>query len=225
MKKLTIKSIVEFRRKSDKSKKRFAEDLKIDKEKDDAEGGGDYWIMCLSAISNAYKADNLDLIKEKIEELQGKIEETDNDQTKDMYQRNMNILYDYEDVDFNPWRFSKDQVFIKKLKIHSPIKINGLFVDVTPHSVFSFNKIDTNEIGAIWFIAKKGGFSKEDLGMFSDILYRYLDRHYSSEYVVNPKYCIAVDLYSRSDVNYHQIQSGEISEALLATINEIKRLM
>ena len=59
MKKLSIKEIIEFSGKSDKSKKTFALNLKIDKQKKDSEGGGDYWISCLSAISSGFKDENL----------------------------------------------------------------------------------------------------------------------------------------------------------------------
>ncbi len=51
MKKLSVKSIIEFRNKSDKSKKNFAAALKIDKAKVETEGGGDYWISSLVLLA------------------------------------------------------------------------------------------------------------------------------------------------------------------------------
>jgi|WetSurMetagenome_2_1015567.scaffolds.fasta_scaffold769838_1 hypothetical protein len=55
MRKLSIKDIIAFRGMSDVRKKTFALKLKTHKEKIDSEGGGDYWISCLSAISNGFK--------------------------------------------------------------------------------------------------------------------------------------------------------------------------
>ena len=62
MQALSIKKIVEFRGKSDRSKKTFALALKRDKLKPETDGGGDYWISCLSAISNSYKANDIESI-------------------------------------------------------------------------------------------------------------------------------------------------------------------
>ncbi len=70
MKSLSIKSIVEFRTKSDKGKKNFALALKKDNKKLENEGGGDYWISCLSAISNSFRMDDLKPIVERKGELE-----------------------------------------------------------------------------------------------------------------------------------------------------------
>ena len=73
MNELTIKNIVNFRTKSDRSKKTFALNLKLEKERKAIdEGGGDYWISSLSAISNAYKLDDIQPIYDKIDELKDK---------------------------------------------------------------------------------------------------------------------------------------------------------
>jgi hypothetical protein len=46
MQTVSIKKIVEFISKSNRSKKNFILALKLDKSKADADGGGDYWISC-----------------------------------------------------------------------------------------------------------------------------------------------------------------------------------
>lgn len=225
MKKLTIKTIIEFKGKSDTSKKRFAADLKIDKEKVDSDGGGDYWVTSLSALSNTYKQNNTKLIKRKKAELIEKRDNTENEKTKTMYQRNIDILFNYEDFDVRKWLPLQKIEFIKKQKANSILIIKEFQVQATPHHVFIFKKNETVEIGAIWFIAKLKGYTESDLGMFTDILYRYLKVNFSNDYVVNPDYCLAVDVVNCFDVNYSQIQKGEITPVLIPTINEIRRLM
>jgi hypothetical protein len=225
MKKLSIKNIVEFRGKSDRSKKYFATDLTIDKVKVDTEGGGDYWVSCLSAISNSFKSDDLKYIIDKRGEVEEKHGETKVKRTKTMYERNIDILYNYKDFDLKKWKPSKKIKLLKKNKDHSILTIKGLQVQATPHHVFTFQKNDVEEVGAIWFIAKLNGFKKDELGMFADILYRYLKTHFSKDYDLNPKYCIAVDVFKKFEVNYSQLEKGEISLILNPTLEEIKKLM
>ena len=61
--------------------------------------------------------------------------------------------------------------------------------------------------------------------MFADILYRYLKTHFSEDYKLNAKYCIAVDVFSNFEVNYSQLEKGEIPIILNSTLDEIKDLM
>lgn len=225
MKPLSIKAIVSFRGKSDRSKKNFATDLKIDKVKVDKEGGGNYWITSLSAISNSYKANDLKFIIEKRVELEEKHEAEDYPRTRDMYKRNINILYKYEEFELKRLRPSKKMNFLKKNKDHSILTIKGFPIQVDPQYVFTFQKDEQEEVGAIWFIGKLNGFRKDDLGIFTDILYRYLKTHYGKKYTVNSKYCIAVDVFDKHDVNYAQLEKGEVSLILPSTLEEIKKLM
>jgi hypothetical protein len=225
MKKISIKDIIDFRRKSDRAKKNFADAIKLDKATEETDGGGDYWISSLSAISNGFRVNNLKHINEKIDELEEKAESAEQKRSKTMYQRNIDILLNYEDFNFKEWRPSKNLVFIKKNKADSILTIKGLPIKVTPHHVFTFGKEEKQAIGAIWFIAKLNGYSKDDLGMFTDILYRYLGNSYSEGYDINPQYCIAVDVVENFAVNYAQIEKGDVSSTLNMTIDEIKKLM
>jgi len=84
MKKLSIPQLIEFRKKSDRSKKTFVENIKSSKIETPAEGGGDYWRTSLSAVCNSYKQDNLNLVDEKISELQDKLGFTKHTITKNM---------------------------------------------------------------------------------------------------------------------------------------------
>lgn len=226
MKKTSIKSLIEFRKKSESGKRTFVQNLK--KKSNDSEkesGGGHYWITSLSAISNAFNSGKLQLINNKIRELQGKIEEVRRSQTKAMYERNISILHGYEDFSLDFWRPSKRLNFHSRPKADSILTIKGLQIVALPHHVFSFGKDKKKEIGAIWFIAKLKGHTKDELGMFADILHRYLKSNFSDNYTINPDYCIAVDVVERFDISFSQLEKGEVNRALIPTINEIVKLM
>lgn len=225
MKELSIKKIIEFVDKSDKSKRTFVQKLKQESERKDSGDGPDYWVTSLSAISNSFKNNNLQFIKDKAYELEEKFENTDYERTKIMYGRNIDILYKYEVFDFNIWKPEEKLTFIKKHKSELVILINGLPVKAAPHYVFSFNNDDIKEIGAIWFIAKLDGYRKNELGMFADLLYRYLRKNYSEDYSINPRYCIAVDVVKKTEVTYYQLQKGEVPFLLDRAIDEIKKII
>ena len=225
MKKLSIKKLVEFRRISDRSKKTFAQNLKLEKERKESDGGGDYWISSLSAISNSYKRNNLQFIRDKVYELEDKLESTDFQRTKTMYGRNIDILYKYEVFDFKIWKPNEQITYIKKHKSGFVLTIQGFPIEAVPHHVFSFQDEEIKEIGAIWFIAKLDGYREIELGMFTDILYRYLKTNFSKDYTLNSRYCIAVDVVNKIAVNYYQIEQGEVPSILDKTIDEIKKIM
>lgn len=222
MKKLSIKEIVAFREKSAKSKKTFVATLKLDKKEIKPDGGGDYWVSCLSAISTGFKRNDIQPIADRREELVEKYRATDYKRTKIMYQRNIDILATYVNFDFKKWRPSKKVNFLKKHKDNFTLQIKGLEIQVTPHHVFTIEKGETVEIGAIWFIAKLDGLKKEELGMFTDILYRYLKAHHSKDGVINPKYCIAVDIFKNKEVSYEEIEKRDVLPILNSTLDEIK---
>jgi hypothetical protein len=225
MEKLSIKKIVDFRGKSDKAKKSFVKALKEGKRKEDSESGGDYWVSCLSAISNSYKADDATPIGEKKDELEDKYRKTAYLRTKTMYRRNIDVLSKYEGFDFRKWRPAGDINFLKKHKADSVLTIKGFTVLATPHHVFTFKLKEREEVGAIWFIAKLDGFKKSELGMFCDLLYRYLKTHFSKKYVLNSKYCIAVDVFKNREVKYSQLARGEIQVVFDSTLDELKKLL
>ena len=224
MKELTIKDIIKFRSKSERSKKNFAADLKRSKEKVATAGGGDYWISCTSAINNSFKANDLQFITNKIDELKKKSKET-HQTTRIMYKRNIDILYKYENFDLKKWRPANKIKLLNKHKEDSVLTIKGFQIKIAPHHVFTFQRNSTEETGAIWFVAKLDGFRKEELGMFSDILYTYLKIHFSKEHNLNPKYCIAVDIFNNHEINYAQIEKREVAAILNPTLDELKKLI
>ncbi|MCJ7933322.1 MAG: hypothetical protein MUW56_06705 [Chryseobacterium sp.] len=102
MKKISINNIIKFRLKSDKSQKGFLNTISKEVEIK-SEGGGNYWVRSLSTMNNAIRLNSTEPIKDKITELLGLFVPSLTNQTKDMYQRNLNILYNYEDFDFSIW--------------------------------------------------------------------------------------------------------------------------
>lgn len=225
MKKLSIKDIIDFRGRSDRSKKTFATNLKLDTKKNGTESGGDYWVSCLSAISKSYKFNNSDFINDKIYELEEKFEAHGNKSVKTMYERNISILYGFENFDFTLWKPKEEVTFLKKHKSDFVQSIKGLQLKATPQHVFSYEGKGVNLVGSIWFIAKLGGYGKNELGMFTDILFRYLKNTYSEKFDLAPTYCIAVDTVSNIAVNYRELQEGKVSLLLDKTLDEIKKLI
>jgi hypothetical protein len=127
-------------------------------------------------------------------------------------------------LDLKAWRPAK-VLFLKKPQGDAVLTIKGLQIKVKPHHVFTFQRGDTQEIGAIWFVAKLNGLTKDELGMFADGLFRYLKTHYGKHYNLNPKYCIAVDVFHNTDINYLQLADGDVLRILGSTLEEMKKLM
>lgn len=224
MEKVTVKNLIEFRGKNDITKITFVNNLKKEKKKSEEISGGDYWISCLSAIRNAFKNDNIDLLDEKIELLGDKIKASEIKRIKDQFQRNIDIINNFKDYDFEHLKPTGDLTFLKQVKNHFILKIKGFPVESKPCHVFTFSENNSEEIGGIWFIAQLKGFKKSELGMFTDILYRYLEEHYSKEFYVNPRYCVAVDLYNAQEVNYEEIKNGEVPILIEQTLDEISKI-
>lgn len=225
MKKITIKNLVEFRRKNDRTRLTLMTKLR-NQEFEDLEKpkgtGGDYWISCISALATIFKVNDKEFIREKVHYLQDKINATGNQMTKQRFQKNIDLLYCFEDFDFNAIRPVGELKFHKKSDEKSIIDLNGLPLFVDPDHVYSFSNDETKEIGAVWFIAFKDGFEKGELGMYSNILYRYLIRNYSNEFAVNPAYCVAVDVFKCQHVTYSQILNNDIADLLDDTVEAFK---
>lgn len=225
MRKLSIPQLIEFRKKSAKSKKTFVEYFKSNKIEIPVEGGGNYWITSLSAICNSYRHDNLNLIDEKIIELQDKFGGTKYSNSKNMYQRNIAILESYKKMDLEKIRPTENLSFLRKSTGDPLLTINGLQVEAKPSHIFSFGIKEAESIGAIWFTAKVKGYSVEEVGMYCDMLHRFLKTNYAKKYQLMPKYCVAVDMVSGIKIDYSEIIDGSRSSVLIPTLLELGKLM
>src|SRR5690606_24708720 len=96
------------------------------KDKDDENTGGNYWITSLSSISNAFKLGENTPISDKIEVAIEKMEAASAKITKDMFQRNINILYNFEDFDFSSWKPKAKLSYLKRPKSKSIVIVKGL---------------------------------------------------------------------------------------------------
>ncbi|MEN3324812.1 hypothetical protein VP395_13825 [Mariniflexile soesokkakense] len=224
MKKVTVKNLIEFRGKNERTKITFVHNLKRDKRKSEDSSGGDYWISCLSAIRNSFRLDDESLLDEKIKLLRDKIEVSEIKRIKDQFQRNLDIVNNFKDFDLKHLKPNTNLTFLKQPKVKSILDIKGLPIEAKPCHIYSFSENNSEEVGGIWFITKLNGFKKSELGMFTDILYRYLDKYYSKNFYVNPDYCVAVDLFNAQEINYSDIKSGKIPILIDNTIDELKNL-
>lgn len=225
MKKITIKSLVDFRGKSERSRLTVVNNFKKEKKMSSDESGGDYWASCTSAINNVFKTDDAGFIDKKVEDLQNMIKETQHKITKDRWRMNIDILERFRDFDCNSLKPNTKIAFQKKSNLDSITNVAGLPIESKPQHVFSYSSDDDKQIGAVWFLVKKHGYRPDELGMFCDIMYRNLTDHYSDKYKVNPGSCIAVDAFNWHHVNYSQLLNGGIPFLLDNTIDEFKKLL
>jgi len=221
MEKITIKNLIKFRGKNDQTKITFVSNLKKDKIKSAGDSGGDYWISCLSAIRNAYKYDNVNLLDEKIHLLQDKISDEEDTKNKKQFQKNLDIVNNFKDYDFQHLKPNGDLNFLTQPKDRSILNIKGFPIEAKPCHIFTFSNNNSEEIAGIWFVAQIDGFKKSELGMFTDMIYRYLDKHYSKDFYVNPDYCIAVDLYNGHEVSYSEIKNGKVPILIDSTLDDL----
>lgn len=224
MKKVTVKNLIEFRGKNKRTKLTFVHNLKKEKKKSEESSGGDYWISCLSAIRNSFKENDETLLDEKIELLREKIRVTEIKRIKNQFQRNIDIVESFKDLDLKNLKPKNELTFLKQPKIKSLLDINGLPIESKPCHIYTFSENNSEEIGGIWFVAKLNGFKKSELGMFADILYRYLEKNYSKDYYVNPDYCVAIDLFKGQEIKYSEIKSGNFPILIDSTIAELKKV-
>lgn len=220
MQNLTAKKIIEFRRLPQTRKQTFVNNLKNPVAKSDS--GGDYWISCISAITGACKNNNNGLIADKIDFLLGKHKASSFKRTKDMYQRNLDILSGYKEYDFTKLMPKRMTEFVTRPNTKHILTIKGLSVQVFPNHVFTYKNDRTDEVGAIWFVAQLNGFKSDELQIFSELLYKYLSTNYSKKHVINSNFCIAVDVVTQKEFRHSKISNTGLDSALDSSLAEIK---
>ncbi|OCX50329.1 hypothetical protein BEL04_21310 [Mucilaginibacter sp. PPCGB 2223] len=221
--KVPVKKLVEFNRFTERQQQTFVNNLKIPKKpKSDKDEGGNYWTRSLSGLGRAFKENNNDKIREKIEALTEVYETADLKRTKVMYQRNLEILHIYEDFDFSIWRPMGNLYFLTKTQ--EPLSIKNVPVQVIPHHVFTFGDKDNLHVGGIWFVVWLDGFKSSDLGTYSEALYKYLS-HYYSKYKADPNYCLIVDAATTEVVRYQQILDNKVPSLLQTSIDALNKYL
>ena len=222
MKKISIKKLVDFTRKSEKSKLTLVKNLNTPNEP--SSSGGDYWITCTSALNNAFKENDNQVIIDKIEDLSGRKNASPFKKAKTMFQRNIDILSNFEGCDFSKWLPNAEVKFLPKPRSISIININGLPVQVLPSQVFLYHEGGSPTIGAIWFVVMLDGLRLKELGLYTEALFRYLKANYSNEYKINPELCRAIDLINNVDLSYARMKTKRMPLLLESTIEELKAI-
>jgi hypothetical protein len=227
MEKITVKELVEFNRKSsDKAKKNFANKLKTrpakQKKSDDKDGGGDYWVTSTSCIYNVIKKNDTKYYDEKMDELAVKYDGTQNTGTKAMYRRNIDILASFKDFNHTDLRPKKVLKFETVQKVHKILSVKSIPLYVTPSLLFVHERNGKTELGAVWLVAKLNGFKKAELGMFCELLFKFLTKNYADRYQISEDLCIAVDTYSVQKVTYTELLAGKFPFLIKKTVDEIR---
>jgi hypothetical protein len=142
-----------------------------------------------------------------------------------MYDRNIQILNNYTTHDFSTWQPTAPLTYLAKPRDRATIVINGLNVYVLPTHIFSFKTSGAVKVGGIWFAARLVPFTYDELGMFAESIYLYLNTHYSTGHLVDPKHCRAVDILNRNEVLYADLLKGSVSSILNDTITDVKRFV
>lgn len=224
MKKISVKDVVRFRNNTDRTKKSLLSSLlKKEDIKSEGEGGGDYWVRSLSALSSAVKEGNTDPVKNKIADVSSKIQPGLIKKTRDMYERNIAILYHYEDFNIDNWLPDRSKIITKANK-KVIIDIESVPVQIAPSQVFYFEKDGIKKIGAIWFVAQLGGFAEPDLGIFAECLYIHLSHLFKDKYQVEPRNCLVVEVVKNTEVDYQMILDKAIPSLLSSVLKEIRKV-
>ena len=229
MEKITVKELVEFREKtSDKSKRNFAQKLKLRKPKEKVDGkkdgGGNYWSISNSCIQNVFKDKNEDYYDSKIEKVIQKKENEERQRYKIMYQRNIDILNNFKEFDILNLRPNNIQNFDSIHKDQKIIPINNFPIYLNPNLIFTFERNGKIEIGGIILISQLDGYKKSQLGMFCEMLSMFLMSNFSENYQIAEDYCIAIDTFLSQTITYSDLSNGKIPSLIFSTIEDIKKL-
>src|SRR5699024_9838632 len=101
----------------------------------------------------------------------------------------------------------------------------GFHIKVNINELFEFKEDNIKKLGAICFVSKLDGYSESELGMFSEVLYKYLNENYSTEYNVDPKFVWALDVFSQNAINYQMLEKNEVNSILETTLNNLKSMI
>ena len=225
MENVSISKLVEFRRKTERSKRTFAEKLyQLEVAKKSEDSGGDYWVRSLSAINNAYLNNNNQFIQNKIEDITDDLQKTTVNKTKTMYERNLQILHNFENIDFKDLIPVPEFEFLEKQAKKANFDVNEFPIKIKFNQLYSFNENDTKFLGGILFVAKLGGYTKAELGIFAEAFFRYLKQKYSNDYEISKNNVKVIDVFTMNEVTFYMLESGEVPKFLESTVEEIKNL-
>lgn len=224
MKDIRIKDLVTFKRLTDRRKSTFLINLqkeKIVKENDES-SGGDYWVRSISALNNAFRENDNSFISDKISDIINDYSPKLNKGTRDKYDRNLQILYNYEDFDFRSLTPTEEIEILSKARKSGVIEIAALSLKVETHHIYTFTVDDKEYLGALLFAAQKDGYQPSELGVFTEAIFNFLIANYSPKYIVHPSFIKVVGVMTREIVDYQMVLDGELSSIILPIIENMK---
>ncbi|MCE3074655.1 hypothetical protein [Chryseobacterium gwangjuense] len=224
MKDIRVKDLIKFRGLSERRQSTFITNLqkeKIEKEKDDSTGG-DYWVRSISALNNAFKENDNSFISEKITDILNDYTPKLDKGTKLKYDRNLQILYNYEDFDFRSVTPSEDIEILSKVRKSGVIDIKGFSLKVETHHIYTFNIEDKNYLGALLFAAQKDGYKPYELGVFAEAIFMFLENNYSEKYIISPSFMKVIDVMTHEIVDYQMVLDGKFPSLIISIIEDIK---
>ena len=227
MKKINVKDLIDFRRRTDRRKKTFVSEINIpdDFEKEESAGGRDYWVRSLTALSKAFKNNDNSVISSRIESILEDYEPTMANTTKIMYDRNLQILHNYEDFDFKELKPSVEIIILEKGRKKGVLTIKNLPIKVLLHQIYSFkNDSGIDCVGCILFLAKLDYYKPNELGIFAEAVNKFLEENYADKYFISPEDIRIIDVMSTTNISYKMVLDGEIPPLLNSTLDEIIRL-
>ncbi len=219
MKKISVANVVEFGRKTPASRVTFIANLKKPKVK--TSDGGNYWRISSSTISQVFKSEEFDILDEKIESVSEKKKNAKAKISKDMYQCNIDVLDNAKEFDFHDLKPYFSVSYIKNTK--SVLELRGVPIQVIPNHVFTFEESGVQKVGAIWFIAKKDIYSKEELAIFVYSLHQYLLNIWGDKYEVSEDYCMAFDITVGYKLSHKEIDGPNYQEFIKEVLGELKK--
>lgn len=226
MKMIKIKDLVDFGRATDKRRKNLARkfrDNTSQKEQKHSKSGGDYWISSTSCIVNVIKTGERNLYEEKIEYLYSKLQKTEYQRTKTMYQRNIDIVTQFLDFEQDLMPKVKYE-FIAIPRQSKMIEMEGFPLQVNPQLIYSFEEDGQPTIGSVWVVTKLSGYNKFELGLFCEILYKFLIRNYQKDYQISEQRCTVIETFNALKIDYSELSSGKIPNKLDETLREIRNI-
>ena len=223
MEKVSVSKLIDFRNiEKQGSKLTFIKNLQKPRAENKA-SGGDYWICSTSASAAAFWNNDQTYLDEKIHELKEKIAATEYKQTKDQFQKNIDIMLAMHEFDFDA--ISPRTEFEKQPLKQNIVEFDTLPVQVRPQHIFSYEIDGILNVGAVWFVAKKDGYKTSELGMFATALYHCLKKEISDNFSVDPDFCIAIDISTTKEIRYSNILKNEVPDILKSTVSELLKLL
>lgn len=224
MNKITIKKAIEFTKRTKRGKASMIQKLKFPSAVK-ADGGGDYWIRSLSAITKSCRDNDPTFIINKIEEIKAAKKTTGRKQTLDMYNRNLDILSKFEFFDFEVLKPEEDITYLGGLKMNSIISTQGIPLQIVPSLVFTYLEDETPTVGAILFVAKLEEFKSTELAMICEALYRNIKANYGNSYAISRDFCTVVDVIYETIMQHSGLNNRLVSRELNLILREIRDLL